>query len=214
MLPGQFGAVWTPLKLVNSIRDAVGAWQSEGYPNITQTSKDLINHWTDPEACQPYFAQIDAVLTHIYLHEVAHDELRERIRAISEKYNEGIHRIAHKMATATGKTPVMAMLILYQAANHRNAAPDDQRFVRRFLVITPGLTVKERLQDSLDPGHPDSDWSAFGLVPPGDQWEIALGSASVNVINYHQMQPRDIEPTSTKQQQLIDGGSTPQPKMN
>ena len=113
------------------------------------------------------------------------------------------------MATATGKTPVMAMLILWQAANHRNAAPDDHRFVRRFLVITPGLTVKERLQDSLDPNHPDSDWNAFGLVPVGDQWEMALASASVSVINYHQMQQRDIESTSTKQQQLIDGGSNP-----
>ena len=113
------------------------------------------------------------------------------------------------MATATGKTPVMAMLILSHTANHRNAAPDDHRFTRRFLVITPGLTVRERLQDSLDPAHDDSDWKAFNLVPPGDQWEKALSSASVNVINYHQMQPKDVEPTSTKQQQLIDGGSDP-----
>ena len=103
----------------------------------------------------------------------------------------------------------MAMLILYHTANHRSAADDDHRFTRRFLVITPGLTVRERLQDSLDPGHDDSDWKAFNLVPPGDQWEQALSSASVNVINYHQMQPKDVEPTSTRQQQLIDGGSDP-----
>ena len=208
-LPDQFGAVWTPLELVNDIREAVKEWRDAGHPGITQTSRDLIDHWTDPEACQPYFAQIDAVLTHIYLHEAASDELRDRIQETNDKYNDGIHRIAHKMATATGKTPVMAMLILYQAANHRNAAPDDHRFARRFLVVTPGLTVRERLQDSLNPNHPDSDWNAFGLVPPGDQWEMALASASVNVINYHQMQPRDIEPTSTRQQQLIDGGSNP-----
>ena len=209
LLPGQFGAVWTPLNLVNDIREAVSAWQATGYPGITQTSRDLINHWTDEEACQPYFAQIDAVLTHIYLHEAAPEEMKNRIREINLRYNDGIHRIAHKMATATGKTPVMAMLILYHAANHRNSAPDDLRFVRRFLVITPGLTVRERLEDSLNPSHPDSDWNAFGLIPPGDQSEMALASASVNVINYHQMQPRDIEPTSTRQQQLIDGGSNP-----
>ena len=41
------------------------------------------------------------------------------------------------------------------------------------------------------------------------QWEQALSAASVNVINYHQMQPKDIESTSTRQQQLIDGGSNP-----
>ena len=212
-LPGQFGAAWTPLGLVNDVREAVSTWQEQGYPGITQTSRDLIAHWTDPEASQLYFAQVDAVLTHIYLHEAAPEELRNRIREINLRYNDGIHRIAHKMATATGKTPVMAMLILYQVANHRNGAPDDHRFTRRFLVITPGLTVKERLQDSLNPSHPDSDWNAFGLAPPGDQWEMALASASVSVINYHQMQPRDIEPTSTKQQQLIDGGSNPTTEM-
>ena len=59
----------------------------------------------------------------------------------------------------------MARLILYHAANHRNAEPSGNRFTRRFLVITPGLTVRERLQDSLDPGHEDSDWKAFNLVP-------------------------------------------------
>ena len=68
----------------------------------------------------------------------------------------------------------MAMLILWQAANYRNAAPDDHRFVRRFLIITPGLTVKERLEDSLNPAHPDNDWTAFSLVPPSPQWEMAL----------------------------------------
>ena len=208
-LPGEMGAKWTPLQLVNDIRTAVLNWQQEGYPNITQTTRHLINHWTDEEACKPYYAQLDAVLTHIYLHEAAAEEVRDQVQQINERYNHGVYRIAHKMATATGKTPVMAMLILYHAANHRGAAPDDHRFTRRFLVITPGLTVRERLQDSLDPGHDDSDWKAFNLVPPGDQWEQALSSASVNVINYHQMQPKDVEPTSTKQQQLIDGGANP-----
>jgi type III restriction enzyme len=154
MLPGQFGAVWTPLDLVNDIREAVSKWQGAGCPGITQTTRDLINHWTDPEACQPYFAQMDAALTHIYLHEAATEELKERVREINLRHNDGIHRIAHKMATATGKTPVMAMLIIYHAANHRNAAPDDHRFARRFLVITPGLTVKERLEGSLAPRAP------------------------------------------------------------
>ena len=154
-LPGEMGARWIPLKLVNDIRTAVLGWQEDGYPGITQTSRDLINHWTDQEARQTplYFAQIDAALTHIYLHEVASSQIREEIQGINDRFNDGIHRIAHKMATATGKTPVMAMLILYHTANHRNAAPDDHRFTGRFLVITPGLTVRERLQDSLDPGH-------------------------------------------------------------
>ena len=207
--PNDMGSHWIPLKLVNDIRAAVLDWQQNNYPGITQTTRDLINHWTDEDACQPYFAQLDAVLTHIYLHEAASAEVKDQIQDINDQFNDSIYRMAHKMATATGKTPVMAMLILYHAANHRNAELSDSRFTRRFLVITPGLTVRERLQDSLDPGHDDSDWKAFNLLPPGDQWERALSSASVNVINYHQMQPKDAEPTSTKQQQLIDGGASP-----
>ena len=209
-LTGQFGAVWTPLKLVNDIRKAVLDWQEVGYPGATQTTRDLIDHWTNPDACELYFAQLDAVLTHIYLHEAPRGDIAEEIQRINDKYNAGIRRIAHKMATATGKTPVMAMLILWQTANHRNAAADDHRFVRRFLVLTPGLTVRERLQDSLDPGHEANDWTHFKLIPPGDQWERALTSASVNIVNYHQMEPKQVgEPMSDKGWQLIKGGSRP-----
>ena len=104
-LPGGMGARWIPLKLVNDIRTTVLGWQEDGYPGITQTSRDLINHWTDEEACQLYFAQLDAMLTHIYLNEAATNQIREEIQGINDQYNEGIHRIAHKMATATGKTP-------------------------------------------------------------------------------------------------------------
>ena len=205
---GDIGVGWEELHLVNQVREEVSGWQDVGCPGITPTSRELIDHWTNPEACQLYFAQLDAVLTHIYLHEVAPPEIREKLHEINRKYNEGIHRMAHKMATATGKTPVMAMLILYHAAN-QNADPDDQRFVRRFLVITPGLTVKERLQDSLNPGHEDNDWTAFSLAPPGDRWERALTSASINIINYHQMEPKQVISIGSKQQDLIDGGSTP-----
>ena len=70
-LPGEMGARWIPLKLVNDIRTTVLGWQQDGYPGITQTSRDLINHWTDEDASLLYFAQLDAILTHIYLHEAA-----------------------------------------------------------------------------------------------------------------------------------------------
>ena len=209
-LPGQFGAVWTPLKLVNDIRKAVLEWQETGYPGITQTSRDLIDHWTNPEACELYFAQLDSVLTHIYLHEAARADIVQELQRINHEHNAGIHRLAHKMATATGKTPVMAMLILWQAANHRNAAVYDDRFVRRFLILTPGLTVKERLEDSLDPSNEANDWAYFKLIPSGDQWERALASANVNIANYHHMEPKQLgQAMSDKGQRLIDGGSRP-----
>ena len=78
-LPGQFGAVWKPLELVNDIRELVLEWQSANYEGATTVSRQLIEHWTSPEACQLYFAQLDAILTHIYLHEVAPPEILETL---------------------------------------------------------------------------------------------------------------------------------------
>ena len=68
--PGNIGVAWEELKLVNQIRQEVAEWRDAGYPGVTTTTRDLINHWTDREEFPLYFAQIDAVLTHIYLREI------------------------------------------------------------------------------------------------------------------------------------------------
>ena len=208
--PGNIGVAWEELKLVNQIRQAVADWRDAGFPDITPTTRDLINHWTDREEFPLYFAQIDAVLTHIFLRESRPAEIIQELERINLKYNDGVDRMAHKMATATGKTPVMAMIILWQAANHYASGQEDNRFVRRFLLLTPGLTVKERLQDSLDPRQPNNDWKVFNLVPPGDLWEPALTGSSIKIANYHQLEPQTLGlKPSDKGQQLIDGGSRP-----
>ena len=208
--PGNIGVNWEELKLVNRIRQGTTDWQHAGYPGVTSTTRDLINHWTDREEFPLYFAQIDAVLTHIYLRETSPTDITQDLQRINLKYNDGIERLSHKMATATGKTPVMAMLILWQAANHFASGQVDDRFVRRFLLLTPGLTVRERLQDSLDTRRPNNDWKTFNLIPPGDLWEPALTSASVKIANYHQLEPRTLGlRPSDKGQLLIDGGSRP-----
>ena len=207
---GDIGVAWEELKLVNLIRQGVTEWREAGYPGTTTVTKDLINHWTDREEFPLYFAQIDAVLTHIYLLETRPTEITRELERINNQHNDRMERIAHKMATATGKTPVMAMLILWQAANHYASGQDDHRFVRRILLLTPGLTVRERLQQSLDPRVPNNDWKVFNLIPPGDQWEPALTSASIKIANRHQLEPRTLGlRPSDKGQQLIDGGSRP-----
>ena len=208
--PGNIGVAWEELKLINRIRQEVADWRDAGYPGVTTTTRDLINHWTDREEFPLYFAQIDAVLTHIYLRETRPLDITKELERINIQYNDGFDRMAHKMATATGKTPVMAMLILWQAANHYASGQQDSQFVRRFLLLTPGITVRERLQDSLDPRQPKNDWKTFNLIPPGDLWEPALTSASVKIANYHQLEPRilGLKP-SDKGQLLIDGGSRP-----
>jgi type III restriction enzyme len=53
--------------------------------------------------------------------------------------------MAFKMATGSGKTVVMAMLIAWQSLN-KLANPQDKRFSDTFLVVTPGITIRDRLQ--------------------------------------------------------------------
>ena len=185
-LAGEMGVRWTPLQLVNDIRAAVLNWQEEGYPRITQTSRELISHWTDKEACQPYFAQLDAVLTHIYLHEAASEQAKEEIQEINDRYNDGIYRVAHKMATATGKTPVMAMLILYHTANHRNAAADDHRFTRRFLGHHSG-PHRERASGGL-PGSRTRRQRLEGLQPSPSLGPVGTGPL-LGQCQRHQLSP-------------------------
>ena len=48
------------------------------------------------------------------------------------------------MATGTGKTVVMAAFIAYHYFN-RAEYRNDPRFADNFLVITPGITIRDRL---------------------------------------------------------------------
>jgi len=49
------------------------------------------------------------------------------------------------MATGSGKTVVMAMLVVWQVLN-KVTYPQDDRFSKHIFIIAPGLTVKSRLQ--------------------------------------------------------------------
>ena len=209
-----FGAEWPPLELVNRIRDLVQEWARQDYPGVTSTTKRLIAHWTaeenqDEYAFRFYYAQLDAVLTHIYLIEAAPTNIVQELEDVNGTRNDGIYRLAHKMATGTGKTAAMAMLIAWQVTNH-HANPNDDRFVRRFLLITPGLTVKERLESSLNPNDPNNDYTEFAILPPGDEWEQALNLAQVSITNYHQFDARAVANNpSAVAGNLLDGSASP-----
>ena len=208
------GAEWPPLELVNRIRILAQEWVGQDYPGVTATTKRLIAHWTadedqDEYAFRFYYAQLDAVLTHIYLTEVAPPDIVQEVEEVNRTRNDGIYRLAHKMATGTGKTVAMAMLIAWQVANH-HSNPNDDRFVRRFLLVTPGLTVKERLESSLNPNSPNNDYTEFGILPPGEDWEQALDLAQVRIANYHQFEARTVtENPSRVAGDLLDGGAKP-----
>jgi hypothetical protein len=85
------------------------------------------------------------------------------------------------MATGSGKTVVMAMLIAWQTLN-KVANPQDARFARHFLVITPGITIRDRLR-VLQPDHPDNYYRLRDLVPA--ELYGSLGQARIVITNFH-----------------------------
>lgn len=212
---GNWGANWQELTLVNDIRDAVAEWSEAGYPGVTSRTRELIRFWTgehddgEDRESPLYFAQIDAALSHIYLKEVDGGGFGDKLAKINAKYNNGIDRLCHKMATGSGKTLVMAMLIIWQTAN-KMAYPEDKRFTSRFLCLTPGITVKERLTAALMPSGRGNDYEQFELLPPGDFWEDVLGRASVYVVNSHQLKPKSalLKPSTTARI-ILNGGANP-----
>lgn len=105
-------------------------------------------------------------------------------------------RYAAKMATGSGKTVVMAMLVAWAFCN-RGTKPGDPRFPRRALVVCPNLTIRERLS-VLNPGDPNNYYERFDLVPSSLRPELAKGK--VLVTNWHRFNP---EP------ELIKVGSVP-----
>jgi type III restriction enzyme len=150
-----FDTEWTqdriePNKLVNDIRRRVALWRQGGYVGVTPTTARLIAYWTDPTRERKlFFCQNEALETAIYIAEVAKKYsdawIENAIREANDTSNPGLPRMAFKMATGSGKTVVMAMLIAWHTLNKR-ANPQDARFSDTFLIVTPGITIRDRLR--------------------------------------------------------------------
>ena len=181
-----------PNDFVNQVRDRVDIWRMQRYPHVTPTTRRLLEHWSDPERDNPIlFAQREAAETAIYLAEAAQKAgdawIRNQLNETNTACNLGLHRVALKMATGSGKTVVMAMLVSWQTLN-KVAQPNDARFAKRFLVLTPGLTIRDRLRVLL-PADEQNYYKLRGLVP-ADLREN-LGEAKIVIANYHQLQRRE-----------------------
>lgn len=180
--------------LINEIRRQVELWRAREYPRVTPYSRKLLQHWAGTAGSreeQMLFCQREAAETAIYLAEVAgrHGEpdFRTRLTEQNVVHNAGLHRTALKMATGTGKTIVMAMLIAWQTIN-KVYAPRDTRFAKRFLVVAPGITIRDRLR-VLQPNDPNNYYKLRDVVPD-DLWP-ALHEAQIVITNYHTFLLRD-----------------------
>jgi type III restriction enzyme len=174
--------IFVEIPLANQIRPRVATWQAAGYPGVSSITKRLLSHWRDPEEFDGrrfFFCQLEAVETLIWLTEAP---AAERVGVDIPGDGGSFARQCCKMATGTGKTIVMAMVIAWQVLN-KVASPQDTRFSKNVLVIAPGLTVKSRLA-VLEPAGIGNYYEAFNIVPSGGLLEN-LRQGKVLIRNWH-----------------------------
>ena len=181
-----------PNDFINDVRERVARWRQGGYVGITKTTNRLLEYWKSSERERKlFFCQIEALETAIYITEVAGKYgdawIENDLRRNNEDANPLLFRLAFKMATGSGKTVVMAMLIAWQALN-KLTNTQDARFSDTFLIVTPGITIRDRLRVLL-PNDPQNYYRQLDVVPAEEMTE--LGKAKILITNFHAFKPRE-----------------------
>ena len=165
--------------VINSVRQEVDKWRALKNPadwRVTPETARLLQHWRHHKfsGVRPFFCQVEAAETAIWLAEVAPhigkvgQTFLDHLASANQDANPELMRLAHKLATGAGKTTVMAMLMAWQTVNSVRR-PTSKKFTRGFLLVAPGLTIRDRLRVLL-PNDPDSYFKTRELVP-GDMME-------------------------------------------
>ncbi len=195
--------------LINLCRKEVGKWRAETYPQTTRVTRELLTFWFEnPErhaVKKLFFAQREAIETAIWLNEVAEksnpgqnilNQLREAQKTVSHDTEDQLPRIAFKMATGTGKTVVMGCLILYHYFN-RQEYRNDTRFADYFLIVTPSIAIKDRLNvlfvDTKNKYNREDYYYQRGLVPQSLEHRLENLNARLVITNYHQFEPKTLQ---------------------
>jgi type III restriction enzyme len=186
------------IETVNQIRERVRQWRQQGYPGTTRITRELLNHWNNPERegrKRLFFCEKEAAETIIWLTEapptakqgitIPTDEPNDPVSI--EKGYKGLKRYCCKMATGSGKTVVMAMLIAWSTLN-KLQNKQDTRFTDATLVVCPNLTIKERLQ-VLKPSNEKDYYTEFDLVPRS--LLTMLAKARIAIANWQAFSPQD-----------------------
>jgi len=210
----ELGTEWTDDRrrendYINEVREAVGAWRSRDYPGVTRTTRRLLEYWQRPERDRRlFFCQIEAVETAIYLSECVAKSgkqyLTSKLREANEAANPELERMAFKMATGSGKTVLMAMVIAWHALN-KLESPQDARFSDSFLVVAPGITIRDRLRVLL-PNDGDNYYRKLDVVPP--ELMDRLNRAKVVITNFHTFLLREKVTAGKLTRRLLAGRDT------
>lgn len=203
------------LAIINEIRSHVSAWRALPNPadwGVTPVSQRLLQYWRSHqfETVRPFFCQVEAAETAIWLAEVAPKQrqnahLWKHIQAANEGANPDLLRIALKLATGAGKTTVMAMLMAWQTLNAVRS-PASNQFSRAFLIVTPGITIRDRLQVLL-PSHPDNYYAKRELIPADMLGDMA--KAKIVLTNYHAFKRRETMELSKVGRAFLQGRDKP-----
>jgi type III restriction enzyme len=203
---------YDPTSVINDLRRQVDQWRSIPNPDdwgVTPETARLLQHWRHHRFnnIRPFFCQIEAVETAIWLTEVAPNVGKtgsgflDHLVNANHDANPELMRLALKLATGAGKTTVMAMVIAWQTINAVRR-PTSRRFTRGFLVVTPGLTIRDRLR-VLQPNDPDSYYASRELVP-GDMLGD-LDRAKIVITNFHAFKLRERLELSKGGRALLQG---------
>jgi len=201
--------------VINEVRSQVDTWRNlpASQWQVTPETARLLQHWRHNEfgGVRPFFCQIEAVETVIWFTEVAPHlvsgkRLIENLKVVNAEANPNLERFALKLATGAGKTTVMAMLITWQTLNAVRR-PGSKHFTRGFLIVAPGLTVRDRLR-VLQPNDPDNYYGTRELVPH-DMLDD-MKKARIVITNYHAFKRRDRMELSAGGRALLQGGTGPE----
>jgi type III restriction enzyme len=203
---------YDPTSIINELRQQVDQWRnlpSHNQWQVTPETVHLLQHWRQHQfsGFRPFFCQIEAAETAIWLTEVAPQagntgkRILEHIASANKEANPELMRFALKLATGAGKTTVIAMLIAWQTINAVRR-PQSNRFTRGFLVVAPGLTIKDRLR-VLQPNDPDSYYASRELVP--SEMLEDVNRAKIVITNFHAFKLRERIDVSKGGRSLLQG---------
>ena len=203
---------YNPTPIINEIRNHVDTWRRLPNPDhwqVTPETARLLQHWRSHpfQGIRPFFCQVEAVETAIWLTEVAPKigaqgkKFVEHFKGANEQANPDLFRLALKLCTGSGKTSVMAMLIAWQTVNavrHEGS----KNFTRGFLIVAPGITIRDRLRVLL-PNDPDSYYKSREMVPQDMLGDIE--KAKIVITNYHAFKLRERIEAAKNTRRLIEG---------
>ncbi|MFC4799453.1 BPTD_3080 family restriction endonuclease [Neobacillus sp. GCM10023253] len=203
---------YDPTSMINAVRRHVDEWRKRPNPNTWQVTPEtarLLQHWRNHKfsGMRPFFCQVEAAETAIWLTEVAPKtgkigkQFLEHLVNVNQEANPDLMRLALKLATGAGKTTVMAMLIAWQTINAVRR-PTSKKYTRGFLIVAPGLTIRDRLR-VLQPNDPDSYYRSRELVP--NDMLSTIERAKIVITNYHSFKLREKVQIPKATRSLLEG---------